>query len=861
MTDTGKFTRSAHSCRNLLCVAVAVFSLAAHCLAGTATISIDGAQAGPRLNPRMYGIFLEEINFGVDGGLYAELIRNRGFEDAKPPEGFTLRNGRWMDSEGRGAYDAGFSRFGYFTNGLPFWTLVKEGGADGSMNLDLAEPLNAATPRSLRLEIQQPSPGRLGIANEGFWGIGVRQGEGYNLSFWARGEGFSGPLTATLEDGDGKACSSSAKVTGVTKSWKQFHARLTASKSNPKARFVLATGSKGTVWLDMVSLFPATTFKNRPNGLRPDLAQMLAELKPGFVRFPGGCVVEGGTIETSYNWKKTVGPLQQREEVWGPWNYRRTHGMGFHEYLQFCEDIGAAPLYVGFAGETCMFRHAEDVPMDQMDWVVSNFVDALEYANGSPSTKWGGLRASQGHPKPFGLKLVEVGNENGTREFPPRYRMVHAALKARYPDVSYIADLSFRPEGLRNEQFDMEDNHFYNSPQWFMNNVHHYDDRDRKLPPVYDGEVAVTSGEGGRDKGNMIAALGEGAFLMGLERNGDVVRQVSYAPLLANVRGRTDWHGMIYFDTTRSYGTVSYYLWKLFAENRPSFTVSTSVQLAAEKPKSLAGAFGVGTWNTSAEYKDIKVEKNGEVLYASDFSKGAEGWKTDGGNWSVVDGAYRQSDQAVGLSFFGDETWSDCTLTLKARKLSGPEGFLVCFARKGDARNWWNIGGWGNREHALEFSQNSLGRHVSGSIEANRWYDIKVELSGQRIRCYLDGKLIHDEVAREPDRFFTLAGDDEQRGELVVKTINAGTEPVTAAIEISGLKLPRNQAQLIVLRSDRASDNNSMDNPQRIAPVTSSVAIEGNKFTHEFPPCSFTIMRMAATGGSKPAVSQHASNP
>jgi alpha-L-arabinofuranosidase len=703
--------------------------------AATATIDIDPAKAGPRLNPRMYGIFLEEINHGVDGGLYAELIRNRGFEDAKPPEGFLYRNGRWMDSEGPRAYNAGFSRFGYFTNGLPFWSLVQEGPAKGSMNLDSSEPLSAATPRSLRLEIDELSTGRLGIANEGFWGIGVKQGEDYNLTFWARGtEGFSGPLRASLETTDGSPCSQTAELKGITRQWKQFHATLRGKRSESKARFVLAAGAKGTVWFDLVSLFPANTFKHRPNGLRPDLAQMLADLKPGFVRFPGGCVVEGGTIETSYDWKKTVGPLEQREEVWGAWNYRRTHGLGFHEYLQFCEDIGAEPLYVGFAGETCMFRRAEDVPMEQMGWVVTNFLDAIEYANGSAATRWGKLRASQGHRKPFGLKMVEVGNENGTREFPARYRLVHTALKQKYPTLTYIADMSF-PRYMGEETFDMEDNHFYNSPQWFMNNVGHYDQRDRKLPPVYDGEVAVTSGEGGRDKGNLIAALGEGAFLMGLERNADVVRQVSYAPLLANVRGRTDWHGMIYFDSTRAFGTVSYYLWKLFGRNRPDCTLATDVRMASSQPPAISGAIGLGTWETSSEFKDIRVEKNGQLLYASDFAKEAEGWKPEGGKWSVIDGAYRQAATAVGLSYFGDENWSDYTLTLKARKLRGAEGFLVCFGRKGQDKYWWNVGGWGNTEHAIEFNQNPVGPRIAGSVEPNRWYDLKVEVSGPLIRC------------------------------------------------------------------------------------------------------------------------------
>ena len=363
----------------------------------------------------------------------------------------------------------------------------------------------------------------------------------------------------------------------------------------------------------MVSLFPAETFHNRPNGMRADIAQMIADLKPGFVRFPGGCVVEGGSIETSYNWSNTIGPLEDRAEVWGPWNYRRTHGMGFYEYLQFCEDINAAPLFVGFAGETCMFRNVQDVPMSEMGGVATNFLDALEYANGDASSHFGRLRADQGHEAPFGIKMVEVGNEGGTRNWPPRYKLVHSLLKSKFPDISYINDMSFqRRNWVPTNSSELEDNHYYNSPQWFMNNTHHYDNRDRSLPPVYDGEVAVTSGEGGRDKGNLIAALGEGAFLMGLERNADVVKMVSYAPLLANVHGRTDWHGMIYFDSLRSYGTVSYYLWKLFGLNRPDYTAQTDVNYTPDDPGPITGGIGLGTWGTTAEFKDIRVEKDGK---------------------------------------------------------------------------------------------------------------------------------------------------------------------------------------------------------------------------------------------------------
>ena len=326
--------------------------------------------------------------------------------------------------------------------------------------------------------------------------------------------------------------------------------------------------------------------------------------------------------------------------------------------------------------------------------------------------------------------MVEVGNEGGTRGFPPRYDLVHSRLKTNYPDLAYINDFSYlRRQWMQGQTSDMEDNHFYNSPEWFMDNVHLYDGRDRKLPPVYDGEVAVTSGESGPDKGNLIAALSEGAFLMGLERNADVVKMVSYAPLLANVHGRTDWHGMIYFDSTHIFGTVSYYLWKLFGENRPDYTVQTDVAFHADKAPAITGAIGIGTWNTAAEFKDIRVERDGKTLYASDFSTNRAGWQEGGGNWSIADAAYRQSDDAVGLSYFGDENWRDYTLTLKARKLLGAEGFLIVFGHKGGNKYWWNIGGWGDQEHAIEFNQTPVGEHVPGHIQANRGYDMKIELT------------------------------------------------------------------------------------------------------------------------------------
>lgn len=817
--------------------------------AASATIEIDAAQAGPKVDPRFYGIFLEEINHGVDGGLYAELISNRAFEDAAPPEGFRLKNGRWVDGQGPSGmgYDAGFE---HTTNSLPHWTLLQEGDGRGSMRLDMAQPLNVATPRSLRLQVDQVERGRVAVANDGFWGIAARADATYRLSFYARcTEGFAGRISIALEDAQGVSCTRPAVIKGVGRTWKKFTATLKGVRTEPQTRLVLAVDAPGVVWLDFVSLFPADTFKRRPNGLRADIAQMIADLKPGFVRFPGGCVVEGGTIETAYNWKYTVGPVEKRIEQWGTWNYRRTHGMGFLEYLQFCEDIGAAPLYVGFAGQTCIFREAEVLSMRQMGTVLDSFLDALEFANGKSNTRWGRVRSLQGHARPFHLNLVEIGNENAGKEFAERYRYLQTNLKAAHPEVSCIADLSWISRDLmKGNAFDIEDNHYYNSPAWFMANTELYARRDRQLPPVYVGEVAVTSEEGGPDKGNLLAALAEGAFLMGLERNADVVKMVSYAPLLGHVEGRSGWHAMIYHDSARVCGTVSYYLWKLFGQNRPDYTVATRVDFQPSRQPDLGGGIGVGTWDTAAEYRNIRVEKDGQTLLSPESARDSAPWRQEGGRWSSEDGVWRQADRVVGLSFRGEDAWENYTLSLEGRKLGGAEGFLIAFAVRGQDRFWWNLGGWGNRESGIEWNRSPVGRRVAGSVETGRWYRLKVVVQGRRIQCFLDDHLVHDETVPSRDRCFAEAGRDLRSGDWVLKIINTAPDAVATRVQLSGARLAQGQGTITTLSSARLGDNNSLDDPRKVQPKTQPFTATGSTLAYEAPPYSLSILRWPAEG-------------
>ena len=814
-----------------------------------AVIKIDAAKAGPAINPQLYGIFLEEINHGVDGGLYAELIRNRAFEDARPPEGYEFKNGRWQNRQG---FDSGFSRYGYTTNGAPFWSLVQSGAAKGNIKLETTGGITEQSAYCLRLEAEAVGNGRFGVANEGFFGIGIRQGEKYRLSFYARGEKFSGSVLVRLENAKGEPLSDETKVTGLAAGWRKFEHEFTATQTENKARLAITLGDKGTVWLDFVSLFPKNTWKNQPNGLRSDLAQMIYDLHPRFVRFPGGCVVEAGSIETAYDWKLTVGPVEQRAERWGPWNYRRTQGMGLLEYFQFCEDLGAEPLYVGFAGQTCIFREREHVPMEDMGWVRDNFLDVIEYANGAADSKFGALRAKAGRANPFNLKLVEIGNENQGPEFQKRYEFIYSALKAKHPDLTYFADLSWTSrESMRDSKFDIEDQHYYNSPRWFATRFEEYDKRPRQLPPLYLGEVAVTTGEAGNLRGNLLAALSEGVFLMGCERNADVVSMVSYAPLLGHVEGRTEltgapppWHAMIYYDGTRAFGTVSYYLWKLFGANRPDHFVPTEVSFPDAKPITVAGQIGLGTWADTAEFKDVRVEKNGTPLYASDFSSEAKGWQRDSGRWSVTNGVYRQGRQGQGFSYFGDESWTDYTLTLKARNTGGGEGFMIVFGRKDGERFWWNLGGWGNTQHAVEMNQTPVGAPVPGKIERERWYDVKIEISGSRIRCYLDGKLLHDATVPITQKFYAVTGRDAKSGDLVIKAINLGNDAVPAKLNLQGVSPLAATAQATVLSSASLADNNSLDQPTKIAPTESVVSGVGPNFSHEFPPRSLTVLRL-----------------
>ncbi|MDQ8184322.1 alpha-L-arabinofuranosidase C-terminal domain-containing protein [Pelagicoccus sp. SDUM812002] len=530
-----------------------------------ATLKIDMQDEGKAISPDLVGIFYEDLNYAADGGLYAELIQNRSFEYS------ATETASW----------------GPFS----FWDLVETGDGKGRLSLGNMRPVHVNNPHYLLLNVEAAGLG-VGVANEGFDQIPVEAGKSYEVSFWAyqayMGEKWGGspeeeeeamPMVARLENEVGEVIAESSFVV-QGRQWKQHSAALVPNATTDKARFVLLAERAGGIALDMVSLFPHDTFMGRENGLRKDLAQTIADLKPKFMRFPGGCLVHGQGIHQYYDWKDSVGPLEQRKAFRNLWGYHQTLGLGYHEFFQFSEDMGAIPIPVVSAGVCCQHsgdspgRGQEGLPLDEMPDYIEDVLDLIEWANGPADSEWGSVRAEAGHPEPFGLKYLGVGNEDAiTSIFEVRFQMIRDAVEKRYPDIVVIGTVGPFASGedydngwefTRELNLDIIDEHYYVEPDWFWENQERYDAYDRESAEVYVGEYAAHE----PNRANtMRSAIAEAAGLVSFERNADIVRFASYAPMLSR-RGHTQWRpDLIYFDATQVYPTLNYEVQRLFSVN------------------------------------------------------------------------------------------------------------------------------------------------------------------------------------------------------------------------------------------------------------------------------------------------------
>ena len=502
-----------------------------------------------------------------------------------------------------------------------------------------------------------------------------------------------------------------------------------------------------------------------------------------------------------------------------------------------CEDIGAEPLFVINVG----MAHKDHVAMDKMGEFVQDALDAIEYANGPADSKWGSLRAKAGHPEPFHLKYMEIGNENGGPLYNERYPLFHNAIKARYPEMNLIANQwGGIPSGC---PVKIVDEHYYSSPQFFMRQATKYDTYKRTGPKIYIGEYAVTGGGGA---GNLLGALGEAAFMTGMERNSDIVVMGSYAPLLERITWKHWSPNAIVFDSSKIYGIPSYHVQSMFANNRADIVLPTEVK-SVTNAISVAGRAGVGVWaKTKAEFKEIQVTQGATVLYDNEFLKASSKLKAQGhGTVAVADGTLvvtGTKDGAFTRLLFGKEDWTNYTINLKARKLEGPEGFLITFALQDGGKCWWNLGGWTNHEHGIEGADWESDR-VAGRIETGRWYDVRLELQGSSVKCYLDGKLVHDTKAGSLASLYAVAGRKTATGEVILKVVNTSERPCETAVALKGVGSVEPVGKAIVLSSENAKDANTFDAPTKVVPKEETLTGAAPAFLHTFPANSVSILR------------------
>lgn len=507
-----------------------------------------------KISTDLFGIFFEDISYAADGGLYAELVQNRSFEYSA-----TDRK-EWNP----------FTAWEYMTNGFGY----------GSISVETSTPLNANNPHYAVLNIEEEGQQGIGLINNGFDGMVIKKGDQYQFSIFAKQLSAQAvPLSVQIRNKQGNILSE-ALININNREWKKYAAILTATDNYDTAVIAVIATAKGKIALDMVSLFPQKTFKERTNGLRSDLGQSIAALSPKFMRFPGGCLVHGDGLGNMYRWKNTIGPVEERIAQKNIWNYHQTEGLGYFEYFQFCEDIGAKPLPVVPAAVSCQNSGGtwriggtgqRGLPLAELDEYIQEILDLVEYANGAVTSVWGAKRAAAGHPKPFNLQYIGIGNEDKiTPAFKERFQLIYDVVTKRHPEITIVGTVGPAPDG---EDFDLGwkladqlnipvvDEHYYQRPEWFIANQFRYDKYDRKKSKVYLGEYASWGN-------SLFNALAEAAYMTSLERNGDIVQMASYAPLLANQQ-HTSWNpNLIYFNNTALVLTANYYVQQLFSNNQ-----------------------------------------------------------------------------------------------------------------------------------------------------------------------------------------------------------------------------------------------------------------------------------------------------
>lgn len=857
-------------------------------------LSVDAGNELHDISELLFGIFFEDINFAADGGLYAEKVVNRSFEYGEQAK----------DDELHG------------------WSAV----GDAIYYIADTDSLNKNNPHYVVIENTSSEPS--GIANKGFLeGMAIEKEE-YDLSLYARG---NADITLRLVVGDEIA--GETVITGITDEWAKYEASLTSEFSAHENVFLQVLIGEGKAEIDMVSLFPAETYKG--HGMRKDLGEKLEALNPSFLRFPGGCVIEGWDKETMYDWKASLGvdkdtdlPLEfggkygdvatrtYGTNLWTNLSLTEdtlpcfmSYGLGFYEYFLLAEDLGAIGVPVINCGLYCQMRGKGPVEMyeDDGETYTAEFAqylddmhDLIEFCRGDVSSDWGKVRASLGHPEPFELKYVCIGNEQEGQVYFDRYEAFleyYNEKKAEYPELyegveliyssgaddatsgaNYFASYEFAKDYMdKNGITDVSDfaaatdHHYYNDPQWFLDNTNHYDEENysRDIASMtdthYGGGIKVFLGEYAAKSNRLEAALAEAAFMTGLERNGDIVEMAAYAPLFGNLTA-THWApDLIWFNNHLSTGSISYYVQKLFGNNVGDTLLSSTLEGAKLEPEDLKGKVGLGTWYTKAAFDNVKVtdNKTGFTLGADCFTLPTNFWwdwqQITPGDWHIRGGKLVQQATELAYNnygacaFFGKEDWSNYTFTFEATKQEGAEGFYIPFLIE-DENNmfFWNIGGWGNTKSAV---QRVVNGNKSGEIpctvtdftvEDGRTYEIMIVVEGTRIKGYIDSVLQFDyeTLGGTNANAYQVVSRDKETGDIIIKLVNVTDKDRVFAVNIANLGQVSTTATVNQVAGDSLDNDNILGAQEDC--IMEEFTIEGisDSFNYTAPMYSVTAIRI-----------------
>ena len=853
-------------------------------------LSIDAADKVHEISDLLYGIFFEDINFAADGGLYAEKVVNRSFEYGELADGDELHG--WS-GVGRADYDV----------------IVDD--AEGGLNVN----------NTNYLVINNTTGEKSGVANKGFLeGMAIEKGVTYDFSVYAKAlSDYDSDITVRLVANGTVAAE--ATISAIGTQWEKYEAALTSDITATNGVYLQVLIGNGEVALDMISLMPPT-YKN--HGMRIDLAEKLAELEPAFLRFPGGCIIEGYDKETAFSWKDSIatgpdglplefdgkyGDIAARPygiNLWtnigitdDPLPCYMSYGLGFYEYFVLAEDIGAIGVPVINCGLYCQMRGKGPVDMytEEFEQYLQDMVDLVEFCRGDETTTWGKVRASLGHPEPFELKYICIGNENEGEVYFERYAAFLERFneeKAKNPELyegleliyssgtddatsgaNYLASYEYAYEYINENGISIDefagatDHHYYNEPQWFLKNADHYDENNYKrdaenmTDTFYGGGIKVFVGEYAARSNRLEAALAEAAYMTGLERNGDIVVMAAYAPLFGNLTA-THWApNLIWFNNHLSTGSTNYYMQKLFSTNAGTTLLASTLEGAEVPATELHGMVGLGTWWTKAEFDNLKVtdNKTGKTLAKESFTLPNFWWGWDElseGDWKIKDGKLLQQNNyhpynLLGASAaYGDTDWTDYTYTFEATKLEGDEGFYIPFLIE-DEQNmfFWNIGGWSNTKSALQRMEDGIktdaipGTASNFTVEEGVTYEIKLVVSGNNIKGYIDGELQFDYDATngtEAESYQVVSTDES--GDIIIKLVNVTGEDRAFAIDLKNADIDGTTATVYQVAGDSLNNDNVLGAKEDCVMEEFTVNGISNQFNYTVPQYSATVIRI-----------------